>query len=232
MFRYAWMAANVGSKWKFVRLDISCNILYVFRIQMFPRERFRVFPLHAMKALNNLVGNGPVLPVGGMWRLAWERKQFNTIGIQMKNKFTISLAEDGQQLLISEHAEVDKDIYSLLCEERFDRSEIETVAADDDEALVAALRTINLFPPLEYANQISGGVKNLLEDSAQVRVEVLVDDRVVMKEAEEALAAAAAAGDDADEDAEGLDHLLKEDAPIKPTMDATKEETSGTREDN
>ena len=62
-------------------------------------------------------------------------------------------------------------------------------------------------------------------------VEVLVDDWVVMKEAEEALAATAA-DDEADEDTEGLDHLLKEDEPVKPTMDATKEETSGTREDN
>ena len=217
--------------WQIARLDIFCNILYSYGIQWFPRRAFPGFSFTRHESPEQF-GWKRACPAGcrdAVFDVGV--KQHNTIGIRMKNKFTITLAEDGQQLLISEHAEVDKDIYSLLCEERFDRKEIESVAADTSEALVAALRTVNFFPPLEYANQISAGVKRLLDDSSQSRVEVLVDDRVVMKEAEEALAAAEA-GDDADEDADGLDHLLKDEEPVKPTMDATKEESAGAKEDN
>ena len=65
----------------------------------------------------------------------------------MKQKYQIQLNRAENQIVIRENAELDKELMSLLCEERFAVAALEAARQDGPDALVAALRTKNLYPP-------------------------------------------------------------------------------------
>ena len=151
----------------------------------------------------------------------------------MRHKYLITIAEDQQELLISEQAEVDRDIFSPLCEEKFSLTSLRDAAADGEAALVAALRSDNFYPPLENATQIAVVVTEILNSEDPERRELLIDDRQVMAEAEAEAAEAAAAAAEAEAlppDDEDLDDLLEDDAT--PAIPVKSDESSGEKEDN
>lgn len=151
----------------------------------------------------------------------------------MRHKYLITIAGDQQELLISEHAEVDRDIFSALCEEKFSLEDLRAAVADGEAALVAALRSVNFYPPLENATQIAVAVKEMLATEETDRRELLIDDRQVMADAEaEAAEAAAAAAEEAalPPDDEDLDDLLEDDTT--PAIPVKSNESSGEKEDN
>ncbi len=149
----------------------------------------------------------------------------------MRHKYLITIAKDQQELLISEQAEVDRDIFMPLCEETFSLAELREAAADGEASLVASLRSDNFYPPLENATQIAVIVTEMLKSEDPERRELLIDDRQVMAEAEAAEAAAAAAAVKAlPSDDEDLDDLLEDDAA--PPIPVNSDESSGEKEDN
>ena len=134
----------------------------------------------------------------------------------MRHKYLITIAGDPQELLISEQAEVDRDIFSSLCEEKFSLEDLRAAVADGEAALVAALRSVNFYPPLENATQIAVAVTEMPTSDA---------------EAEAAEAALAAAEEETlPPDDEDIDDLLEEDTA--PAIPVKSNESSGEKEDN
>jgi hypothetical protein len=126
----------------------------------------------------------------------------------MKQKYEILMDTANKQLIIREHAELDKDLMSLLCEESFDQARIKTAIAAGKEALVAALRTHNLYPPGIYADKIADAVIELFAAKGSEPVELYFDDiQLLIKEQQAAERAQAA-----DEDSEDIDELLEDDS--------------------
>jgi hypothetical protein len=120
----------------------------------------------------------------------------------MKQKFLVQKSASDAQIIIRENAELDKELMSLLCEERFDVAALETALEGGREGLIAALRTRNLYPPKAYAEKIAEAVQALLKNTNEDAIELFFDDLDLLDRERRAAAKAAemeAAADDIDD---------------------------------
>ncbi|MDZ7582557.1 MAG: hypothetical protein U5R30_18755 [Deltaproteobacteria bacterium] len=94
----------------------------------------------------------------------------------MKQKYEIIKDDEKKTLILREYAELDKDILSPLCEESYDIDALAAAVSGGRSALVAALRTKNMYPPGFYAERIADAVAELLEGRERQVAELLFDD--------------------------------------------------------
>jgi hypothetical protein len=90
----------------------------------------------------------------------------------MKQKYLLLKNDEKKELLIKEFAESDKESFSLLCEESYDSKEIESAIAKDKKAIIAAIRTNNLFPIGTFAEKIADAVIDLYNSENDNSVEL------------------------------------------------------------
>lgn len=152
----------------------------------------------------------------------------------MKQKFVIMKDDKGKKLTIREHAELDRDDMSPICEETYDASAIKAAIKAGKEALMAAIRTNNLYPLGIYAEKIAESIIELYALKDKTSAELFFND-VDMLQAKEK----APEGDaDLDEDSEPMDDLLEdefedktEEKEILNTIDPGIKKGSSTRVD-
>jgi len=125
----------------------------------------------------------------------------------MRQKYMISKSEDDNGLTIREFSELDKDIFSLLCEETYSGELVASAIDQGKEDLVAALRTKNMYPPGYCADKIADLVMDLYRSDSNEPVELLFDDMEMFA----AEADAAAAVEDEESENGDLDELLDDD---------------------
>jgi len=94
----------------------------------------------------------------------------------MRQKFIVRKNDDGQMLIVQEYAELDKDILSFICEERYPLGQIEQAMQGGRETLIARLRTDNMYPPILYAQAIADLVMAQLMEGEDDRQELVFDD--------------------------------------------------------
>ncbi len=94
----------------------------------------------------------------------------------MKQKYVILKDAEKKNLIIREHAELDKEIYSLLCEETYGDSNVIKAISGGKEVLIAALRTNNFYPPILQAGKISDAVMAVYASGNTQPVEIYIDD--------------------------------------------------------
>ena len=136
----------------------------------------------------------------------------------MKQKYLILKNDEKTKLIIREFAELDKEIFSFLCEETFDDESVKSAIAIGQEALIATLRNNNLFPIGLYAKEIAAAVTKMYESGNDQSVELFFDDHDLLKKEEEK----PAVEDDIEDETVEIDELLEEDPPI-PDYDDKKE---------
>lgn len=128
----------------------------------------------------------------------------------MKQKYTIIKDDAKHVLLIREYAELDKEILSLLCEETYPADTVKAHIAKGPEALIAALRTHNMYPPNLYAVKIAEAVAMAYASDGAGETELFFDDRELFaKAAEKEVETIADEEIDSDEDV--LDELLDDE---------------------
>jgi hypothetical protein len=128
----------------------------------------------------------------------------------MKQKYLILKNDEKTKLIIREFAELDKEMFTFLCEETFDDESVKSAIAIGEDALIATLRTKNLFPIGIYAKEIAAAVTTMYESGNDQSVELLFDDHELMKkEQEEPLV-----DDDIEDEVVEIDELLDEDPPL------------------
>ena len=125
----------------------------------------------------------------------------------MKQKYTIVRDDKNKQLIIREFAELDKEILSLLCEESYDEKKIRSAIRKGREALIAAIRTNNLYPPGVYADKIADAVKNLYAAKAKASEDLFFDDRELLAKEQKSETDEA----QVEKDSEDLDEVPEED---------------------
>lgn len=125
----------------------------------------------------------------------------------MKQKFLIQKSASDAQIIIRENAELDKELMSLLCEERFDVAALKTAWESGRESLIAALRTRNLYPPKAYAERIADAVQELLNNADEDAIELFFDDLDLLDKERQAAAEAL----EVDEDTDDIDELIDDD---------------------
>ena len=127
----------------------------------------------------------------------------------MKQKYTILKNDEKTAIIIRESAELDKEIFSLLCEETFEDETVKSAIAKDKATLIKTLRTQNLFPLGIYAEKIAEAVTKMYESGDDQPVELIFNDiDLLIKKEQKPLAL-----DDIEEEAIGIDDLLDEDVP-------------------
>ena len=136
----------------------------------------------------------------------------------MKQKYLILKNDEKTKLIIKEFAELDKEMFSFLCEETFDDESVKSAIAKGKDALIETLRTKNLFPIGIYAKEVAAAVTNMYESGNDQSVELLFDDHDLLKEEQEE----PAVEDDIEDKTVEIDELLEEDTP-EPDYDDKKE---------
>jgi hypothetical protein len=123
----------------------------------------------------------------------------------MKQKYLITKDQKTQQVTIQEFAELDKDVFSLVCEEAYDGDKIKTAVSEGKDELIETLRTPNLYPVAEYADRIADSVIELFNQGGQESIEIAFDDIDALKKEKAARAEAE------EDESVALDDLLNED---------------------
>ncbi len=96
----------------------------------------------------------------------------------MKQKYLILKNDEKNELTIQEFAELEKsDVYTLLCEETYNGGTIASAISRGSEALISALRTINLYPAGQYAEKIAEAIMTLYNSASDQSIELFIDDR-------------------------------------------------------
>lgn len=104
----------------------------------------------------------------------------------MKQKYVIEKSESGEEIVVKEYAELDKEMLSLLCQESYATTELTTAQARGKAALIEAIRTQNMYPPGFYADQIADAVVGLMASDAAPAAELFFDDKELFAQESEA----------------------------------------------
>jgi hypothetical protein len=127
----------------------------------------------------------------------------------MKQKYVVLKDEEKEEYILREFAELDKDALSLLCEEHYPLETVDGAAQQGLGALIQALRTPNMYPPVSYIERIAELVMALRDGTAESPAEVVLDDvENIIRDRKEAEAAEAA---EEEEESSDIDDLLEDD---------------------
>lgn len=105
----------------------------------------------------------------------------------MKQKYTIVKDSQTGALTIQEHAELSKDMFSLVCEQSYEQNQILKALSEGRKALIGTLRTPNLYPVADYIEKIADTVAQLYEQKKAPGnpVELVFDDVELFQREEE-----------------------------------------------
>jgi len=106
----------------------------------------------------------------------------------MRQKFSIQRNDDHDELNIKEYANLNREyknnplkteqeLFSLLCEETYDKKEIIRAIKKGKESLVLILRTPNMYPIDIYSDKIADSIIGLYDSRNGFHVELLFDDK-------------------------------------------------------
>ena len=126
----------------------------------------------------------------------------------MKQKFLILKDEDKNELIIREFAELDKENFSLLCEETYDNKTIKSAIKKGKRLLISTLGTKNMYPPGLYADKIAESVMAIYSSESDQPMELFFDDIDLIKEVKEEPEIL----DIIEEESEEIFELLEEDS--------------------
>ncbi len=125
----------------------------------------------------------------------------------MKQKYVILKNTKKNELIIKEFAELNKDVFTLMCEETFHDKLVESAINKGSQALIATLRTKNMYPNAICAAQIAEEVVNLYKSKDADSMELYFDDKEIVTEGRDAPEPL----DDSESESVEIDELLEDD---------------------
>jgi hypothetical protein len=129
----------------------------------------------------------------------------------MLQKYLIELDNKKERLSIKEYGELDKGLYTLLCEQHYDSAAIAAAIALGKEALIGALRTRNLYPIRPNMERLARSVATLYASSDLHSVEVAFDDKEIFLIPEEDNSPLSELEEETEGEEEVVDDLLADD---------------------
>ena len=98
----------------------------------------------------------------------------------MKQKYVILKDNKKNEFIIKEFAELNKDAFTLTCEETFHGKLVESAINKGSQALIATLRTKHMYPNAICAAKIAEEVINLYESKDDDSMELYFDDKEIL----------------------------------------------------
>jgi len=147
----------------------------------------------------------------------------------MKQRFSISRNTGGEQIVIKEYAELDKGVYSLLCEASYAVQAVKAALAKGPWHVITLLRTESFFPTSYFAQKLTASLDDFLQQESGDTIKIEVDDAECIRTLSKVVADEENGriddllDVDADEIIEDDQPVGKLDAPIKIAEDETTE---------
>ncbi len=94
----------------------------------------------------------------------------------MRQKYVITINRTGEELLLQEYSELDKDSFSLVCEEKYPLPPLQEAANLGTQMLINEIRTRHFYPCGLFADKIASGVLTLLDQDDGASGEIFCDD--------------------------------------------------------
>ena len=93
----------------------------------------------------------------------------------MRQKYIILKDDKDKVLTLKEYAELDKGLFTLMCEETYEEKNILKKISEGEKELISALRTTNIFPPQPNMVKIINSVISLYNTKDKDSEEVILD---------------------------------------------------------
>lgn len=125
----------------------------------------------------------------------------------MKHKYLIERNTEQKQITIKEFSELDKEALSFLCQETYPEEKITAAITKGKDALIAALRTPNMYPSGLFANKIAEVVLTMYGPEPSQSSEVVLDDVdfIIKQRVKRKIV------DDIDDDTTEIEEVLEDD---------------------
>ena len=125
----------------------------------------------------------------------------------MKHKYLIERNTEQKQVTIKEFSELDKEDLSFLCQETYAEEKIAAAITKGKDALIAVLRTPNMYPSRLFANKIAEAVLTMYGPEPSPSSEVVLDDVdfIIKQRGKRKLVV------DIDDNATGIEEVLDDD---------------------
>ena len=94
----------------------------------------------------------------------------------MKQRFSISRNTGGEKIVIKEYAELDKGVYSLLCEESYAVADVEAALAKGPDQVATLLRTESFFPISFFVERLIKTLDDYIQQGSTEAVKIEADD--------------------------------------------------------
>jgi hypothetical protein len=98
-------------------------------------------------------------------------------GEMMKQRYVLSKNEEKQTLTISEYTELEKNEFSLICEESHASADIRDAIKQGVAELISTFRTHNMYPRMKYAEEMARQIQSLYQSSKDETIELMFDDK-------------------------------------------------------
>jgi hypothetical protein len=95
----------------------------------------------------------------------------------MKQKYVLTKSGEKETLTISEYTELEKKTFSLICEESHDGQTIRDAIAEGTDKLISTFRTHNMYPRIQYAEEMAAGIKEMYLSHQDEKKELVFDDK-------------------------------------------------------
>ena len=155
----------------------------------------------------------------------------------MKMKYVLEKGGNNE-LTIREFSALDKknqELYSLLCESRYEGETIEEAISKGERAVISALRTPSLYPPRAYMGRIAQTAVSMYGPEAQESAELYFDDNEILANAQNERDALESIDEEIEEDEGQIDELLTDSSDItniKTTIQVADEEEIDIEKEN
>ena len=94
----------------------------------------------------------------------------------MRLKYIVEKKDKNNELVLKEYMEKDQDRFSLFNEAVYDKKTISSAKKRGMKALIGALRTQNMYPPIKFAEKIADAVSEVLKSKKNPYMEIIFDD--------------------------------------------------------
>ncbi len=131
----------------------------------------------------------------------------------MKHKYELLRSEDA--LTLREFGELDKEMFTLLCEEKYDLETIKSSLDSGLDAVIAALRSPNFYPTRYAAEKLAVAVAEICRTSDSDRMEIALDDVQAFSEDQDPADVLEEFEEANEVDGDGLEELLADDDKLK-----------------
>ena len=138
----------------------------------------------------------------------------------MRHKYELILEKNG--LTLREHGELDKEIFTMVCEEKYDLEVIRESLESGMEAVISALRSRNFYPTRYAAEKLAVAVAEICHGKEADRLEIVLDDVQVFSDDQDAADVLEEFEEAVDGGGDDLEELLADDDKLSSTKGALR----------